>query len=103
MGGITLAASISIATFLLGIMYKLVDISVKFGRFANTLEENENRDDEERRKNAAKFTELFNSRNRHESTLIRLDTTVVNMSTKLDRMDIKLDKIMDRCGAKVKE
>lgn len=29
MGGITLTVAISIATFLLGIMYKLVDISVK--------------------------------------------------------------------------
>lgn len=83
---------ISIATFLLGIIYKLGDLSVKFGRLTKTLESNDERDAEERRKNAEKFTELFNARNRHEATITRLDTTMRNIDAKLEKVDAKLDR-----------
>lgn len=88
--GITLG--ISVATFLLGIMYKLVDLSVKFGRMARTLEANDERDAEERRKSAAKFTELYNGRNSHEAAITRLDTTMRNIDSKLEKVDAKLDR-----------
>lgn len=91
----TIAAAISlgiaIATFLLGIIYKLGDLSVKFGRMAKTLETNDERDAEERRKNAAKFTELYNGRNSHEAAITRLDTTMRNVDAKLEKVDAKLD------------
>lgn len=83
---------ISIATFLLGIIYKLGDLSMKFGRMTRTLETNEERDAEERRKNSAKFTELYNGRNSHESDITRLDTTMRNIDTKLEKVDGKLDR-----------
>lgn len=83
---------ISMATFLLGITYKLVDLSVKFGRLTRTLEGNNERDEEERKRNAAKFTELYNDRNRHEATITRLDTTMRNVDAKLEKVDIKLDR-----------
>lgn len=83
---------ISIATFLLGITYKLVDLSVKFGRLTKTLEGNDERDEEERKRNAAKFTELYNDRNRHEATITRLDTTMRNIDAKLEKVDAKLDR-----------
>lgn len=83
---------ISIATFLLGIMYKLIDLSVKYGRLTRTLEANEERDAEERRKNAAKFTELYNGRNSHEAAITRLDTTMRNIDAKLEKVDAKLDR-----------
>lgn len=88
--GITLG--ISITTFLLGIMYKLIDLSVKYGRLTRTLEANEERDAEERRKNAAKFTELYNGRNSHETAIARLDTTMRNIDAKLEKVDAKLDR-----------
>ena len=84
--------SISIATFLLGIIYKLVELSVRIGRMARTLEANEERDAEERRKNAAKFTELYNGRNSHEAAITRLDTTMRNIDAKLEKVDAKLDR-----------
>ncbi len=83
---------ISIATFLLGIIYKLGDLSVRFGRMAKTIEANEERDAEERRKNAAKFTELYNGRNSHEAAITRLDTTMRSIETKLEKVDAKLDR-----------
>ncbi len=83
---------ISIATFLLGIIYKLGDLSVRFGRMAKTIEANEERDAEERRKNAAKFTELWNGRNSHEAAITRLDTTMRSIETKLEKVDAKLDR-----------
>lgn len=86
---------ISIATFLLGIMYKLVSLSVKFGRMQKTLEGNEARDDEERRKTAARITELFNSRNAHETALARLDANMTNIDAKLEKIDAKLDRIIN--------
>ncbi len=83
---------ISVATFILGIVYKLGDLSMKFGRMSKTIEANEERDAEERRKNAAKFTELYNDRNRHEATITRLDTTMNNIDAKLEKVDEKLDR-----------
>ncbi len=83
---------ISIATFLLGIIYKLGDLSVKFGRMARTIEANDERDAEERRKSDAKFTELFNGRNVHEAAITRLDTTMRNIDAKLEKVDAKLDR-----------
>ncbi|WP_147635071.1 hypothetical protein [Treponema pectinovorum] len=90
-----ITVGISIATFLLGIIYKLGDLSMKFGRITKTIESNEERDAEERRKNAAKFSELFNDRNRHESAITRLDTTMNNIDAKLEKMDAKLDRLID--------
>lgn len=87
-----ITVGISIATFLLGITYKLVDLSVKFGRLTKTLESNDERDEEERKRNAAKFTELYNDRNRHETTITRLDTTMSNIEAKLEKVDAKLDR-----------
>lgn len=83
---------IAITTFLLGIIYKLGDLSAKFGRMAKTLEANEDRDAEERVKNAAKFTELYNSRNSHETAIARLDTVMRNIDAKLEKVDAKLDR-----------
>lgn len=84
--------SISVAGFLLGIIYKLGDLSMKFGRLTKTVEANEKRDEEERKKAAEKFTELYNDRNRHETTIMRLDTTMHNIDTKLEKVDAKLDR-----------
>ena len=91
--GITLG--ITIATFVLGIIYKLIDLSVKFGRFSRQMEDNEKRDTEEREKSAKKFDELFSSRNSHETSLARLDTTISNIDAKLEKIDIKLDKLIE--------
>ncbi|MBP5444062.1 MAG: hypothetical protein J6Y60_12570 [Treponema sp.] len=91
--GITLG--ITIATFILGIIYKLIDLSVKYGRFSRQMEDNERRDQEERDKAAKKFDELFNSRNNHETSLARLDTTIINIDAKLEKIDGKLDKLME--------
>ena len=89
-GSITLG--IGIAGFVSGIIWKVSDLSVKFGRINKTLESNDERDAEERRRNAAKFTELYNDRNRHESTIARLDTSMGNIEHKLEKVDSKLDR-----------
>lgn len=90
-----ITVGISIATFLLGIIYKLGGLSMKFGQLSKTIEANDERDAEERRKNAAKFTELYNDRNRHEAAITRLDTTMNNIDAKLKKMDAKLDRLID--------
>jgi septal ring factor EnvC (AmiA/AmiB activator) len=87
-----ITVGISIATFLLGIIYKLGDLSMKFGRMAKTIEANDERDAEERRRNSAKFSEIYSDRNRHEAAIARLDTTITNIDTKLEKVDAKLDR-----------
>lgn len=87
-----ITVGISIATFLLGIIYKLGDLSMKFGRMAKTIEANDERDAEERRRNSAKFSEIYSDRNRHETAIARLDTTITNIDTKLEKVDAKLDR-----------
>ncbi len=86
---------ITIASFMLGIIYKLIDLSVRFGRFSRQLEENERRDLEEREKSARKFEELFRDRNRHDSSLARLEESIRGITSSLAKIDSKLDRIME--------
>lgn len=88
--------SISIITFLLGITYKLINLSVNFGKLTKTVETNEQRDIEERKANAEKFAELYNYRNKHESQITKLDTTINSINTTLEKFDSKLDRIESR-------
>ena len=88
--------SITIATFLLGIIYKIISLSVNIGKLTKTVEANEQRDVEERKANAEKFAELYNYRNKHESQITKLDTTINNININLEKVDGKLDRIESR-------
>lgn len=90
---------ITIAGFVSGIVWKVADLSVKFGRITKQLEANEERDNEERRRNASKFTELYNSRNSQQETIMRLDTTMNNINGKLEKIDSKIDRLIERKNA----
>ena len=65
--GAAITLGITVASFILGIIYKLIDLSVRFGRFSRQMEDNEKRDNEEREKATRKFEELYNARNRSEA------------------------------------
>ena len=93
--GAAITLGITVASFILGIIYKLIDLSVRFGRFSRQMEDNEKRDNEEREKATRKFEELYNARNRHESSLTRLDTTIQSINSNLEKIDLKLDRLME--------
>ena len=72
-------------------------IQIEFEQLKTKFAQNEKRDEEERKENALKFNELYNSRNTTNETLARLTTTVEmlvsTMSEKFDTVYKKIDEI----------
>jgi uncharacterized protein YeaC (DUF1315 family) len=82
---------------LVGLLTGLVRISMDYQRLKSVVEQNERRDEEERKENALKFNELYNSRNTTNEALVRLTTTVemlvTTMSDKFETVYQKIDEI----------
>lgn len=80
-----------------GLLAYIIKISMDYSRLKARFEENEKRDNEERRVNSAKFTELFNSRNRTNETLVELSTTMKmmleNMTNQFNNLERKIDSL----------
>lgn len=94
-----LVTYISLIGSVLGLLAYVIKISTDYSRLKTRFEENEKRDAEERKKNSEKFTELFNSRNKTNETLIELSTTmkimVNNMNEQFKNLEQKIDKIKE--------
>ena len=60
------------------------------------MESNENRDNEERTKASAKFSELYNRMSANESNVNALQTNVNNLMGTCNRIESKLDRIIER-------
>lgn len=82
---------------LVGLLTGLVRISMDYQKLKSVVEQNERRDEEERKENALKFNELYNSRNTTNEALVRLTTTVemlvTTMSDKFETVYQKIDEI----------
>lgn len=90
-----IAVIVGIVGGLLGILAYVVKISMDYQRLKTRLEQNEKRDEEERKENALKFNELYNSRNKTNEALTELTTTVKMMVTNLNQQFASLDKKID--------
>lgn len=87
---------IALAGFIGGIVAKVADLSIKYGRLMETVKRNEERDSEERNKTSSKFTELYNRMSCNESTINALQTSVKNLADTCNRIENKLDRIIER-------
>lgn len=80
---------------ILGLLGKVVNMSMRYQELLSRVEQNEKRDEEERKDNALKFNELYNSRNKTNETLIELTTTVKMMVQNMDQQFVSLNKKID--------
>ena len=80
---------------LLGLLGKVWNMGTKYQDLLNRVEANEKRDAEERENNNKKFTELYNSRNKTNETLVELNTTLKLMLTNFDNQFSTLNKKID--------
>lgn len=92
----SITLGIAIAGFIGGILAKVADLSTKYGRIVEKMETNEKRDDEERTKSSAKFSELYNRMSANESNVNALQTNVNNLMGTCNRIESKLDRIIER-------
>lgn len=87
---------VSITGLLLGILWKVIDMSITLGRLYKTVENNEKRQCEERENNSKKFQELYSYRNTHDRLLALNDAKLQNLVNELDKIDKKLDTLINR-------
>ena len=86
---------ISLIGGIVGILAYVVKISMDYQRIKSRIDQNEKRDEEERRENALKFNELYNSRNKTNETLTELTTTVKMLVSNINQQFTSLDKKID--------
>ena len=87
---------ITIAGFIGGIITAVAKLAVKTGRVIEKLQANENRDDEERSKTSAKFSELYNLMAASESNARETQAKVDNLMGTCNRIETKLDRLIER-------
>lgn len=80
---------------LIGIISYITKLSGDYSKLKADFMNNQERDKEEWRKSAEKFTELYNSRNKTNETLIELSTTMKMMLERMDSQFNKLDSKID--------
>ena len=87
---------ITIAGFIGGIITSVAKLAVKTGQIMEKLQTNEKRDDEERAKSSAKFSELYNRMAASESNARETQAKVDNLMGTCSRIESKLDRLIER-------
>lgn len=93
--GAAITLGIAIASFLLGIFYKVVGMGKENGRYEERMKSLEARAQEDREKNEKNFVELFARTNAAEQNISTLNTKVDNLTSICTKMDSKLDRIIE--------
>lgn len=91
-----ISLGLAIAGFIGGVIWKVADLSMKFGKMQETISANKERDAEEREKASQKFSELYNRMATNESSLSALQSNVTNLSATCSRIESKLDRLIER-------
>ncbi len=93
---VLVSISISIAGFIFGIIWKIVELSVKFGKIQQRIDNNEERDREERAHASVKFSELYNRTANHDALISGLANNVTTLSSTCSRIESKLDRLIEK-------
>lgn len=94
--GAAITLGIGIAGFVAGILWKVADLSVNFGKLSQRIEQNAERAKEDRVVNAAKFDELDAKTSSHESSIAALTTSVNALTNTCSRIESKLDRLIEK-------
>lgn len=91
-----ISISITVAGFIIGIITSVAKLSVRYGKLEKEMEENRDRDKEEREHTREKFTKLYATTNAHESLLAGLQNNVNNLASTCSRIEAKLDRLIEK-------
>ena len=80
---------------LVGLFAWVWNMASKYQDLVTRVNQNEERDKEERAKTDAKFSELYTSRNKTNETLVELSTTIKMMISNMDTQFAQLNKKID--------
>ena len=96
----TVAAAITlgigIAGFISGIIWKVADLSTKFGKLQQTVNQNTERAKEERDKTQGRLDELYAKTTAHESSIAALTSSVNALMSTCTRIEGKLDRLIEK-------
>lgn len=95
----TFPVVISATVGLSALVAYIVKISMDYAKLKTDFENNRKRDEETRAENDKKFSELYNSRNRTNDTLVELSTTLKMVATNIEQQFNSLDKKIDELKA----
>ena len=93
---VLISVSISIAGFIFGIIWKVAEMSIKLGKMQQRLDNNEERDREERAHASVKFSELYNRMANHDALISGLANNVTTLSSTCSRIESKLDRLIEK-------
>lgn len=103
--GAAISLGIGIAGFIAGILWKVVDLSVKFGKMQENVSRNGERDKEEREKFDTKFAnidtrfhEIDNELKNQGSGIAGLTASLNTLSAMCARTEAKIDRLTERMG-----
>lgn len=91
---------ITIAGFVGGVLVKVADLSLKYGRLKEKVEHNEKRDEEERAHSSQKFSELYNRTADHTANIQALQVSISTLAETTSRIETKLDRLIEKESAK---
>jgi hypothetical protein len=94
--GAAITLGISIAGFIGGVIIKVADLSIKFGRLKEKVEQNETRDAEERQHSSQKFSELYNRTADHAGNIQALQVSISTLAETTSRIEAKLDRLIEK-------
>lgn len=92
----SICLGITIAGFMGGIIVKVANLSARYGSMREKLSINEKREEEERTKNSAKFSELYNRMSANEGNAKETQAKVDALMGTCNRIEAKLDRIIER-------
>ncbi len=91
-----ISLSITIAGFIIGIITSVAKLAAEYGKLKKEVEQNANRDKEERDHTREKFTKLYAITSSHETTLAGLQNNVTNLTSTCERIEAKLDRLIEK-------
>ena len=94
--GAAITLGITIAGFLGGILWKVVEVAVKNGKLQQRLDTMEAQQEKTDAKNSAKFEKLYNLVNVHGSAIDVLTSVINTVKDTTERTESKLDRLIER-------
>ena len=90
--GASITLGITIAGFIAGILWKVADLSGKFGKLTEQIQQNSARAAEDR----TKLEQIEQKVTTHESSIAALYSAVDSITKTCDRIESKLDRLIER-------
>ena len=85
---------ISVSSFALGVIYKIIDLTSSFAKMSKTVDDLQKRYEQDAKANQETFRNIVRDTNRQETHLAKLEVTIQQMADSVKTIDKKLDKLL---------